>query len=103
MSASDDPTETGDRSRGELSFTDAAGERWTFTTRRRVRQGEESSVAVIVRSAFQTRVVTCSRDEWESGPDLARLLERSLPSGGSRGAKMPPPNPGRQGPKKSSP
>jgi hypothetical protein len=85
-SAQDDAPE------GERTFTDAQGERWTFSPRRRVRRGEEASIVVIARSAFQTRVVTCPREEWEGSPDLAQLLVASIPTGGSQGAKAPPPD-----------
>ncbi|HEU4828642.1 MAG TPA: hypothetical protein VFT04_05565 [Gemmatimonadales bacterium] len=84
------------------SFTDDHGEEWTFTRRRHVRRSEEEThIAIIARSAFQSRIVTCRRDEWDTAkPDLARLLARSVPAGGSRAnpgpgrpVKTPPKNP----------
>lgn len=85
------------------SFTDARGEEWTFTRRRHVRRSEEEThIAIVARSAFQSRIVTCHRDEWETPrPDLARLLARSVPAGGSR-ANPAPGRPGKSTPKKPS-
>jgi hypothetical protein len=75
----------------EREFTDANGVTWTFTQRAHVRGSEElTHVALLVASAWETRVVSCPRTEWESkSPDYARLLEQSLPVGGSRGVDRP--------------
>lgn len=89
-----------DESEGERrTFTDARGEEWTFTRRGGVRQSEEEThIAVMARSAFQSRIVTCRRDEWEiARPDFSSLLARSVPAGGSRA------NPGPVRPSKPSP
>ena len=89
----------------DRTFTDVRGEEWTFSRRRRVRRDEEEThIAVVARSAFQTRIVTCRREEWETArPDLAGLLARSVPAGGSRGAHPDgPPRPGKTPPKKPS-
>ena len=77
-------------------FIDARGEEWTFARRRGVRRSEEDThIAVVARSAFQSRIVTCHRDEWETPrPDLSSLLARSVPAGGSRAN----PGPARPGP-----
>jgi hypothetical protein len=81
------------------TFTDARGEEWTFARRRGVRRSEEEThIAVVARSAFQSRIVTCHRDEWETQrPDLSSLLARSVPAGGSRA------NPGPARPGKTTP
>ncbi|HEX6643572.1 MAG TPA: hypothetical protein VF037_02785 [Gemmatimonadales bacterium] len=70
------------------TWTDEQGEAWTFTRRRRVRRDEEEThIALVARSASQVRIVTCRREEWETGsPVFSRLLGRSVPAGGSRGA-----------------
>lgn len=85
------------------SFTDDRGEEWTFTRRRHVRRSdEEAYIAVVVRSAVQSRIVTCRREEWETArPDLGRLLARSVPAGGSR-ANPGPARPSRVTPRKPS-
>jgi len=69
-------------------YTDADGVPWTFAERRRVRQEEAGRfVVVIATSAFETRIVRCTREEWTcQAPDFARLLAESVPSGGSRGS-----------------
>lgn len=79
----------GNPSNHEREFTDRGGVQWTFAPRKRVRREEEEThVTLLIRSAFETRVVTCRRDEWDTpAPDLGRLLAQSVPSGGSRGAK----------------
>lgn len=85
------------------TYTDARGEEWTFTRRRRVRRSEEEThIALVARSAFQSRIVTCRRDEWEiPKPDLSNLLARSVPAGGSR-ANPAPARPGKAVPTKPS-
>ena len=75
-------------------FTDANGVTWTFTQRAHVRGSEElTHVALLITSAWESRVVSCPRTEWESAsPDYARLLEQSLPAGGSRGVDRSAPD-----------
>ena len=75
----------------EREFTDPNGVTWTFTLRPHVREREAlTHVALRVESAWETRVVSCPRAEWEAEPpDLARLLEESLPVGGSRAIDRP--------------
>lgn len=85
------------------SFIDDRGEEWTFTRRRQVRRSDDDAyIAIVVRSALQSRIVTCREDEWDTPrPDLGRLLARSVPAGGSRAnpgpvrpiRKAPPRNP----------
>lgn len=69
-------------------YTDADGIAWTFVPRQKVRREEEAThVTLLARSAFETRVITCLREEWETpSPDYAGLLSQSLPGGGSRSA-----------------
>jgi hypothetical protein len=71
----------------EREFTDPNGVTWTFIQRPHVRESEAlTHVALRIESPWETRVVSCPRAEWEAEqPDLARLLEESLPVGGSRG------------------
>lgn len=90
-----------DRAGEQHTFTDARGEEWTFARRQGVRRSEEDThIAVVARSAFQSRIVTCHRDEWETQrPDLSSLLARSVPAGGSR-ANPGPARPGKAAPKK---
>lgn len=78
----------------EREFTDANGVTWTFSQRAHVRGSEElTHVALLITSAWESRVVSCPRSEWESAsPDYARLLEQSLPAGGSRGVDRPGPD-----------
>lgn len=68
-------------------YTDANGIAWTFTPRPQVRHSEEDThVVLLIESAWQARVATCPRAEWERPtPDYARILAESLPIGGSRG------------------
>jgi hypothetical protein len=75
----------------EHEFTDANGVAWTFTQRAQVRGSEAlTHVALLITSPWETRIVSCPRTEWESeSPDYARLLEQSLPTGGSRGVDRP--------------
>jgi len=75
----------------EREFADANGVTWTFTQRAHVRGSEElTHVALLITSAWESRVVSCPRTEWESAsPDYARLLEQSVPTGGSRGVDRP--------------
>ncbi len=84
------------------SYTDDRGDVWTFTRRRHVRRSDmETHIALVVRSPVQTRIVTCSRDEWETTrPDLGRLLARSVPAGGSRANPSPAARPNRASPQK---
>jgi len=75
----------------EHEFTDANGVAWTFAQRAHVRGSEAlTHVALLITSPWETRIVSCPRTEWESeSPDYARLLEQSLPTGGSRGVDRP--------------
>ena len=79
----------------EREFTDESGLPWTFTERKRVRQEEaERFVVVVATSPFETRIVRCERERWQTPrPDFARLLAESLPAGGSRGSQVNPDGP----------
>ncbi len=78
----------------EREYTDANGVTWTFAQRPQVRGSEAAThVAVTISSPWESRVVSCPRGEWDSPfPDYARLLEESLPVGGSRGIDRPGPD-----------
>lgn len=71
----------------ERSYTGPDGRTWTFRPRAEVRQEEAAThVTLLVESLGWVRVVSCPRSEWESShPDLAALLARAVPAGGSRG------------------
>jgi hypothetical protein len=48
-------------------------------------------VTLLVDSLGWVRVVSCLRSEWEGpAPDLAGLLARAVPVGGSRGVGVEP-------------
>jgi hypothetical protein len=72
---------------GGREYIDPNGVVWTFTQRPQVREGEEQThVALMIESPWESRVVSCPRAEWETAqPDYARLLGGSVPVGGSRG------------------
>jgi hypothetical protein len=71
------------------------GRIWTFRPRSEVRKDEtETHVVLLAESLGETRIVSCLRAEWESTTtDLADLLARSVPEGGSRGVGPPSPGP----------
>lgn len=71
----------------DRSMVSSDGRTWTFRPRPEVRKDEtETHVLLLVESLGETRIVSCLRVEWESAaPDLAGLLARSVPEGGSRG------------------
>ena len=71
----------------ERSMVGSDGRTWTFRPRPEVRKDEtDTHVLLLVESLGETRIVSCLRVEWESAaPDLAGLLARSVPEGGSRG------------------
>ena len=71
----------------ERSLVGSDGRTWTFRPRARVRKDEtDTHVVLLVESLGETRVDSCLRVEWESAAtDLASLLARSVPEGGSRG------------------
>lgn len=75
-------------------YTDANGVVWSFVPRPHARGSEElTHVVLTLTSPWEARVVSCPRSEWESDrPDCARLLEASLPVGGSRGLDRPGPD-----------
>jgi hypothetical protein len=76
----------------ERSYTAPDGRVWVFRPRPEVRQAEaETHVTLMVESLGWLRVVSCLRSEWESqAPDLAGLLRRAVPVGGSRAEPGPP-------------
>lgn len=76
----------------ERSYTARDGRIWVFRPRPEVRQEEAGThVTLLVESLGWVRVVSCLRSEWESAaPDLARLLERAVPVGASRGIGAEP-------------
>ncbi len=82
-------------------YTDPNGVTWTFTQRAYAREGEAlTHVTLSIESAWETRIVSCARAEWDRDlPDYTRLLEKSVPVGASRGldrqdvAEAPPENP----------
>lgn len=76
----------------EREYVDASGIPWTFVERKRVRKDEADRYVVIMASSpFETRVIHCKREEWETDtPDFAQLLATSLPAGGSRGTHAEP-------------
>jgi hypothetical protein len=71
----------------ERSMVSSDGRTWTFRPRSEVRKDEtDTHVVLLVESLGETRIVSCLRVEWESTvTDLAGLLARSVPEGGSRG------------------
>ena len=71
------------------------GRIWTFRPRPEVRKDEtDTHVVLLVESLGETRIVSCLRTEWESpATDLAGLLARSVPEGGSRGVSPSSPGP----------
>jgi hypothetical protein len=74
----------------ERSFTAPDGRVWTFRPRSEVRREEATThLTLEVETPGEARIVSCRREEWETRrPDLAGLLARSIPRGGSRG--VPP-------------
>lgn len=60
---------------------------WLVRPRATTRRNEETTHVVLEFMADdETRVVACSRDEWEvPAPDFAALLSRSVVGGASRG------------------
>lgn len=76
----------------ERSVVGSDGRTWTFRPRSEVRKDEtDTHVVLLVESLGETRIVSCLRAEWEStAPDLAGLLARSVPEGGSRGVRPSP-------------
>lgn len=85
------PESPGRPGENDSVYTDADGVAWTFVIRPQVRREEEAThVTLLARSAFETRVITCLRERWETpSPDYAGLLDQSLPGGGSRSAPAP--------------
>jgi hypothetical protein len=71
------------------------GRIWTFRPRSEVRKDEtDTHVVLLAESLGETRIVSCLRREWESATtDLAGLLARSVPEGGSRGVGPSSPGP----------
>lgn len=76
----------------ERSYTARDGRVWVFRPRPEVRQEEAGThVTLMIESLGWMRVVSCLRSEWESqAPDLAGLLRRAVPVGGSRGIGAEP-------------
>jgi hypothetical protein len=76
----------------ERSMVSSDGRTWTFRPRSEVRKDERNThVVLLVESLGEIRIVICLRVEWESAaPDLAGLLARSVPEGGSRGVGPSP-------------
>ncbi len=76
----------------QREYVDASGIPWTFVERKRVRREEADRFVVIMAcSAFETRVIRCEREQWDTeSPDYAALLAMSLPAGGSRGPHAEP-------------
>ena len=76
----------------ERSYTAPDGRVWAFRPRPEVRHEEAGThVTLLVESLGWARVVSCLRSEWESpAPDLAALLARAVPVGGSRGVAAEP-------------
>ena len=76
----------------ERSFTAPDGRTWVFRRRPEVRHDEAGThVTLLLESLGWMRVVSCPRSEWESpAPDLAGLLARAVPVGGSRGVGAEP-------------
>ena len=74
-------------------YVDANGTTWTFTPREQVRHSEEAThVAILIESAWESRVASCLRTEWEvERPDYLRILADSVAAGGSRGRNAPDP------------
>jgi hypothetical protein len=75
----------------ERSIAGSDGRSWTFRPRPEIRKDEAGThVVLLVESLGETRIVSCLRKEWEGTlPDLAGLLARSVPAGGSRGVGHP--------------
>jgi hypothetical protein len=71
------------------------GRIWTFRPRSGARKDEtDTHVVLLAESLGETRIVSCLRVEWESAStDLADLLARSVPEGGSRGVGPSSPGP----------
>lgn len=80
----------------ERSYATPDGRVWVFRRRPEVRHGEAAThVTLLVESLGWVRVVSCLRSEWErEAPDLAGLLARAVPVGGSRGVGNDPERPG---------
>ena len=79
----------------ERSMVSSDGRIWTFRPRAEVRKDEtDAHVVLLAESLDETRIVSCLRGEWESATtDLAALLARSVPEGGSRGVGPSSPKP----------
>ena len=79
----------------ERSMVSSDGRIWTFRPRSEVRKDEtDTHVVLLAESLDETRIVSCLRVEWESATtDLAGLLARSVPEGGSRGVGPSLPGP----------
>jgi hypothetical protein len=79
----------------EREYVDGGGIPWTFVERKRVRREEADRFIVIMASSpFETRVIRCEREQWDTDtPDFAELLAASLPAGGSRGSHAEPETP----------
>lgn len=71
----------------ERTYTGPDGRTWIVRARPAVRRDEEEThVALELESGSERRVVTCTREAWESGElDLISLLARSVPGGAGRG------------------
>lgn len=71
----------------EREFAGPDGRIWRFVERTESRREDDVTQVVLeLETPGERRVVTCSRWQWElSEPDLAALLERSVPGGASRG------------------
>jgi hypothetical protein len=79
----------------DRSYATPDGRIWVFRRRPEVRHDEAGTrVTLLVESLGEVRVVSCLRSEWESeAPDLAGLLARAVPVGGSRGVGNEPERP----------
>lgn len=64
---------------------------WFVQVRPEVRRQEaDTHVTLELMTDYETRVVSCRREEWEvPAPDFAALLARSVASGASRNVAPP--------------
>lgn len=81
------PTDHQEAPLAERTIVSPDGRTWTFRPRAEARRNEtDTHVVLLVESLGETRIVSCLLVEWEGpAPDLADLLARSVPGGGSRG------------------
>jgi hypothetical protein len=70
----------------EREFFHMDGRTWLVRVRPTVRKNEEDTHLTLELVAdHETRVVSCRREEWETGtPDFAALISRSVAAGASR-------------------